>query len=377
MSIAIVPVSTKRDRERFLRLPWRLYRDDPAWVPNLLLLQRDVIAEKHNPFFDHGEAAFFLAERDGELVGRISAQIDRRHNEQHGERTGFFGFYESVDDATIARALFDAAESWLRERRMQTSRGPFNLSIDEEAGILVEGFEHPPVIGMTHSLPYYGPLIEGAGYGKAMDLLAYSWDVQPAPERMMGAIEQTRGAPGLTLRKINMRRLRQEVDLLLDVYNDAWEQNWGYVRVPQRAARKLADDLRLIADPRLVQIAEVNGEAAGMIVGLPNLYEAIRDFKGMIDPWKAAKLVWRLKVRGVESGRVMLFGVKHEFRTRALYGLPFLLLDELYRSSQHGRYKWCEESWILESNGPMNALMQYWNTQVYKRYRIYERSLPA
>jgi hypothetical protein len=376
VTLEVVPVRSKRDEDAFLRLPWRLYRADPAWIPNLLILQRDVISRKRNPFFDHGKAQLFLARREGEVVGRISAQIDHRHVDHHQERAGFFGFFEAVDDASVSRALFGAAEAWLRERGMTCSRGPFNFSIDEEVGILVEGFDHSPMIGMTHSLPYYGPLIEAAGYAKAMDLSAYRWQIKPPPARMLAAIERTRAAPGLRLRPINMRRLRRDVDLLLDIYNQAWGDNWGYVPVSRRAARKLAADLRLIADPKIVLIAEVEGEAAGMVVGLPNLYEAIHDFNGFIDPWKALKLLWRLKVRGPETGRIMIFGVKPKFqRRRDLYGLPFLLLYELYRAGQKRRYKWCEESWVLENNARLNAIMPYWDAHVYKRYRIYEKAL--
>jgi hypothetical protein len=183
--------------------------------------------------------------------------------------------------------------------------------------------------------------------------------------------------PSLRVRKINMRHLHRDVDVLLDIYMDAWQENWGFVPVTKRAARKIAGDLRLIADPDIVLIAEVDGEPAGMVVGIPNLYEAIRDFKGFIDPWKALKLLWRLKLRGTETGRVLLFGVKQKFqRNRELYGLPFVLLDALYNAaSRKGRYKWCEESWILETNTRMNALMPYYGAHVYKRYRIYEKAL--
>jgi hypothetical protein len=376
-SVEVRPATSRADRERFLRLPWRLYKDDPAWVPNLLFLQRDLLSEKKNPFFDHGEAQLFLAWREGEVVGRISAQIDRRHNEQHGERTGFFGFFESVDDTSVAKALLDAAQAWLQQRGMVASRGPFGFCIDQEVGVLVEGFEHPPMIDMTHALPYYGSLIEAAGYAKEIDLLAYRWEIQEPPERMREAIERTRAVPGLRVRKINMRHLHRDVDILLDIYMDAWQENWGFVPVTKRAARKIAGDLRLIADPDIVLIAEVDGEPAGMVVGIPNLYEAIHDFKGFLDPWKALKLLWRLKLRGTETGRVLLFGVKQKFqRSRELYGLPFVLLDELYKAaSRKGRYKWCEESWILETNTRMNALMPYYGARVYKRYRIYEKAL--
>jgi hypothetical protein len=375
LSVEVVLARTKQEREEFLRLPWRLYKGNPNWVPNLLMLQRELIFEKKNPFFDHGEAEFFLAKREGMVVGRISANIDRRHNEYHKEKTGYFGFFESEDDPEIAHALFAAAEAWLRERGMELSRRPFGLSIDQEVGMLIDGYNMPPMIDTTYAQPFYPALVEGEHYAKAMDLFAYRWEVKEPPARMMEAIEKTQAVPGLKLRKIRMSKLKQEVDILLDIYTESWQDNWGYVSVSPRAAQKMADDLRLIADPNVVIIAEVNGEPAGMVIGIPNLNEATRDFNGFIDPIKALKLIWRLKVRKLETGRLLLFGVKPKFRTRELYGLPFVLLYELYLGSKKGRYKWCEESWILESNGPMNAMMPYWEAYVYKKYRLYEKAL--
>jgi hypothetical protein len=375
MPVEIVPVASARQRDQFLRLPWRLYRNDPAWIPNLLLLQREVIDPKKNPFFEHGEAQLYLALRDGRVAGRISTQTDRLHNEYTGEKTGFFGFFECEDDPDAAGALFGAAEGWLADQGMNRIRGPLNFSINEELGILAEGFEHPPMIAMTHSLPYYDSLIQRAGYAKAIDLYAYRWDIKPPPDRIMKAVESAREAPGLRVRTVDMRHLRRDVDILLDIYNDTWSDNWGYVPVTPREAHKMADDLKLIADPRIGVIAEVDGEPAGMILGLPNLYEAIRDFRGFINPWNALKLLWRLKIRKTETGRLLLFGVKPKFRTRELFGLPYLLLYELYLGSQKGRYKWGEMSWVLETNGRLNAIMPHWDAYIYKRYRIYEKPL--
>jgi hypothetical protein len=375
-AIEVSSARSKQEQEEFLRFPWLLYEGDPNWVPNLLMLQRDVISRKRNPFFDHGDAELLIARRNGAPVGRISASIDHRHNDFHNEKSGFFGFFESENDPEVATQLLTTAEAWLRERGMDRVLGPLSFSIDEEVGMLVEGFDMPPMIGMTYAPPYYTELLQQAGYGKEIDLLAYRWNVVDPPERMMEAIEKTRAAAGLKIRKINMRRLHRDVDLLLEIYNESWQDNWGYVQVSPRAARKMAGDLRLIADPGIVLIAEVDGEPAGMVVGLPNLYEAIRDFNGFIDPIKLAKLVWRLKVRGTETGRILLFGVKPKFqRVRDLYGLPFLLLYELYAAAKKKRYKWCEESWILETNTRLNALMPYWNAYVYKKYRIFRKAL--
>ncbi|HEX5142143.1 MAG TPA: hypothetical protein VFX19_14475 [Dehalococcoidia bacterium] len=376
MTVQVIPVSSKAEREAFLRLPWQLYAGHKAWVPNLLMLQREVIDPKKNPFFEHAEVQLFLAMRDGAPAGRISASIDRDHNAQHSEKTGFFGFFETADDAEVSSALLRAVEDWHRDRGMDCIRGPFSFSINEEVGLQVEGFDEPAMIATPQALPYYGGLIEAAGYVKAEDLLGYRWNIEALPDRMTEAIEKTRAVPNLKIRQANPWKLRREVDILLDIYNDAWQENWGYVQVTQKEAAKLAADLRLIVDKRVVLIAEVDGEPAGTVVGLPNLYESIRDFNGFIDPIKAVKLIWRLKVRGPKTGRVFLFGVKKKFqRTRELYGLPFLLLSELYAGAKKGRYDWCEESWVLESNGRLNALMPYWGAYVYKRWRIYEKGL--
>jgi hypothetical protein len=375
MSLQVVTVRSKDEREQFLRLPWKLYDGRASWVPNLLILQREVIDTKKNPFFEHGEAQLFLALRDGEPVGRISASIDHDHNRYHSEQTGFFGFFEAVEECEVAGALLGSAESWLRERGMARARGPFSFSLNEEAGLQVDGFDEQAMIAMPQALSYYGALVESAGYAKAMDLLAYRWDMQQPPDRMREAIARTRAFEGLAVRTVRMRHLKQEVNVLLDIYNDTWHENWGYVPVTRREAAKLVSDLRLVADRRIVLIAEINGEPAGMVVGLPNLYEAIHDFNGLVDPLKAIKLLWRLKARGTRTGRIFLFGVKKKFRTRELVGLPFLLLDELYQAGEKARYVWCEQSWVLENNARLNAIMPHWGAFVYKRYRVYEKAL--
>jgi hypothetical protein len=375
VAVEVTQARSKADREAFLRLPWRIYKGMSNWVPNPLLLQRDVIDEKKNPFFSHGEAALFLARRGDEVVGRISASVDRDHNSFHNERSSAFGFFECIDDPEVASALLEATEAWGRDHGMDTVRGPISFSMAEEVGLQVEGFEQPAMIAVPQSLPYHGGLIEAAGYGKAMDLLGYRWDIQKLPDRIMEAIEKTRAQPGLTVRQANPWKLRREVDILLDIYNEAWRENWGFAEVTEREAAKIAADLRLIVDKRIVHIAEIDGEPAGMVVGLPNLYEATRDFNGFLDPVKAIKLLWRLKVRGPETGRIMLFGVKKRFQTRQYYGLPYLLLEELYKGASKGRYIWCEQSWVLESNTRLNALMPHWGAYVYKRWRIFEKRL--
>ncbi len=375
MTVTIVPVTTKQQREQFLRLPERLYRDDPAWIPNLYMLQREQLSESKNPFFEHGQAQLYLAFQDGQPVGRISAHVDRLSNEYHDENVAFFGFFESVDDAKVANALLETAEEWARARRFERIRGPMNFSINEEIGLIVEGFEHPPFVAMPHARPYYPSLLECAGYARAVDMFAFRWPIVRPPERTLAAAEEARKLPNIRLRKVNLWRLQRDVLTMLEIFNETWSDNWGFVPATPREARKMASDLRLIADTRIAIIAEIDGEAAGMVVGVPNLYEAIRDFRGRLNPWNALRLVWRLKVRGVKTGRLMLFGVKKKFRTRKYVGLSFLLLDELWRGSVKAGYEWSEESWVLESNTRMTSLMSYWGAEPYKRYRVYEKAL--
>jgi hypothetical protein len=375
VTIDVFPVRSSKERDRFLRLPWRLYRNDPAWIPNLLLLQRETVDPKKNPFFQHGEAELYLALREGRAVGRISAQVDRENNDYRHEAAGFFGFFESEDDPEIAKALFAAAEAWLRERGMTLARGPFNFNIQEECGILVEGFEHPPVIAMPHALPYYDRLISGSGYAQVMDLLAYRWDITEPPQRMMEAVARARQLPELKVRHVELRHMQRDLDILLDIFKDAWHENWGYVPPTAAEAKKLAADLRLVIEENLGIIAEVDGEPAGMILALPNLYEAIRDCRGFLNPISALRAVWRLKIRKLETGRLMLFGVKRKFATRHFIGIPYLLLYELYLGAKKGRYKWGEMSWVLENNSRLNALMSHWDAEAYKRYRLYEKPL--
>lgn len=375
MAATVSPVDGKDDLDAFIRLPWRLYANDPNWVPPLLRLQREQFSPRHNPFFEHADVRLFLARRHGQVVGRISAQIDHEHNRYHDERTGFFGFFESENDPEIARALLAAAEGWLRHRGMDRVRGPLSFSINGEVGFLIDGFHSPPMIMMPYSPPYYIDLLAGAGYVKVKDLFAWRYDGTEIPERAKPIVKALREMPEVKVRKANIRRFHDEVRAILDVFNDAWSDNWGFVPATEAEAEKLADDIRLIADPYIVPIVEVDGKVAGVALGVPNLNEAIHDLNGRLFPFGFLKLLWRLKVRGLKSGRVLLMGVKKAYRTRRYAGLAYLVVNELYRPAKEQRYQWVEFSWTLEDNRQINAMIKNINCTHYKTYRIYEKAL--
>ncbi len=375
-AVEIVPVQGPALLDRFIRLPERLYAGDPCFVPPLHSERRDALSPGKNPFFDHAEAAFWLARRDGRDVGRISAQIDRLAPDDGGPKTGNFGLLAAEDDPAVFAALLRTAEDWLRGRGCARALGPLNLSTNEEVGLLVDGFDTPPMVLTPHDPPYAGPRLEAQGYGKAKDVLAYlcgtATVLPPAVTRRVG-----RGPPpGVVLRPLDMRRYDEEVSTLTDILNDAWADNWGFVPTTEAETRALAKGLKEVIDPRLVWFGEIDGEAAGVIVYLPNVNEAIRDLGGRLLPFGWARLLWRLKVSRVRSVRVPLMGVKRRFqRDRRGQLLPFLLIDRGGRAALGLGYERIELSWVLEDNGPMNAIAQAVGGRVYKRWRIYDKAL--
>ncbi len=376
MSVAIRPVQTRREVDRFIKLPWKIYKNNPAWIPPLLLERKQFLNPKKNPYFEHAEVQLFLAERDGEVVGRISAQIDHLHNRTHKEQTGFFGFFESVEDFEVSSALIEEASAWLRNQGMKTLRGPFSFSINEESGLLIEGFEYPPYILMPHNPPYYSNLLEQSGLKKVKDLYGWNRDVfSPFPEEVYGIIEEVKKYPGLKIREVNPKDLKKDVQIIVDVFNSAWSQNWGFVPLTEHEVQKMADDFKLILDPHVALIAEVNGLPVGICVGLPNLNEAIRDLNGRLFPFGFLKLLYRVKRRKIKSGRVILLGIKKEYRGSVLGALSVLFYVEIGQRGRARGFRASELSWTLEDNEKINRGIELMGGERYKTYRIYEKSL--
>jgi len=258
---------------------------------------------------------------------------------------------------------------------MDRIRGPMNFSTNGEVGFLAEGHDRPPVVMMPYTHAYYLGLVEGAGYGRAKDLFAWLWQHQPVPEGPARMVKELRSRPEISLRRPNMKRFREEVRTILDLYNDAWSENWGFVPATDAEAEDMVRDLKFLVDPEIIPFVEVDGVPAGVCLAVPNLNEAIRDLNGRLFPFGWLKLLWRLKVRHVRSGRLVLLGIKSEFRTRQYAGLAYLLCDEIYRSAVWHHFDWAEFSWTLEDNGLVNSLIRKVGAEHYKTYRIYEKLL--
>jgi hypothetical protein len=374
--VEVIPVQTKAELERFIRVPMRLMADDPKYVAPLMFERREALSPKTNPFFQHADHQFFLARRDGRDVGRISAQIDHLAKFDPQVPTGLFGMIAAEDDAEVFAALFDAAETWLRARDRKQVLGPFNLSISEEVGLLVDGFDSPPMIMMPHDPRWTARRIEDLGYAKAKDVYAY---INEEGFRFSDRVERrlARGLPeGVTVRHAEMKHLDREVKILAEIVNDAWSDNWGGLSLTEAETKHLGESLGLILIPEWVWFYEIDGEPAAFIILLPDLNDAIRDLKGKIFPFGWAKMLWRLKTQKIRRGRVPLMGVRKKF-TRDRRGMlaPFVLVDAIRSRAVPRGMQEAEYSWILEDNMAMRHILEGLNARIYKTYRIYGKAL--
>lgn len=368
--VIVAPVQSRSDLKRFLHLPWRLYRHNPVWVPPLLYDLKRLLNPRIHPFHEHAEVQYFLARRGTEVVGRIAAIVNHQHIQFHNDATGFFGFFESADDQAAATALLHTAAQWVATRGMQRISGPMNFSTNEECGLLVDGFEHAPMVMMPYNPPYYAPLLEAAGYTKTKDLLAYLLDDTTPPERLVRGVQRLQRAQHVTIRPINKKRLRQDVALLLEIYQSAWERNWGFIPMTEAEADYLAAELRRVGDPELCLIAEVNGEPAGFALALPDYNQALRHIDGRLFPFGLCKLLWYR--RRINAARVLTLGLKPGFRRR---GLDAMLYLRLWEEAPKLGYPTVECSWILEDNWDMRRGLERMGARIYKTYRIYEKGL--
>ncbi|MEE9299840.1 MAG: N-acetyltransferase [Alphaproteobacteria bacterium] len=376
-AVRIEPVDGRASLDRFIRLPWSVYADDANWVPPLLMERRAHLSAKTNPFFAHADVKFWLAYRGSRCSGRISAQVNHAHLEAHNDATGHFGFLEAEDDSETFHALLDAAERWLREKQMRRVRGPFSFSINDESGVLVDGFDTPPSLMMGHAFPYYATRIEEQGYVKAKDLIAYDYEIHhrmPSPAKAL--VDRVRESREVTLRPLQMSRYKEDIGVILDIFNDAWSRNWGFVPLSEAESQQVAKDLKPLVRADLVCIAEVEGEPAAMAVSLPNLNEAIADLNGSLFPWGWLKLLWRLKVGGLRTARVMLMGVRRRHHGTPLgAALAFAVIDAIRAGHERRGFKKAELSWVLEDNTSMCRVIDSIGGRPYKTYRIYQKAL--
>ena len=372
--VEVSSISCRKDRNAFIRFPWQIYKDDPAWVPPLILERKAFLDRKRHPFYQHGEAALFLACRNGEIVGRIMASDDPNYNSLHQSNVGCFGLFESIDDRDVTAALFDTASNWLRARGRDEIMGPIDYSTNYVCGLLVDGFEHPPTILTSHNPRYYPPLIESCRFSKAKDWYAWWFSEFPeAAERLRKVATARAGRHGVTIRPVNLRKIEDESRRLRTIYNQAWEENWGFVPFTEAEFDHLAREMKPLIVPQGTLLAEVGDEPVGFVIGVPDINVALRHINGRLTrfgfPIGLIKLLYyRTKIR---TGRLVALGVVEKYRRAGIAEtLVLRLMDEAFKRGFTG-----ELSMTLEDNFMINRFIEALGAARYKTYRIYSRSL--
>ncbi len=374
--IEIREIAPGGDFKDFLNVVDTIYASDPNYIRPLDMMVEEQFNPKKNPFFLHGEAHFFTAHRNGKCVGRISASIDREHVARYKDDTGFFGFFDTIDDAEVGKALLDAAEGWLKKKGLKRARGPISLSIWEEVGLLVKGFDRPPVIMNPHHHPYQAKLVEDGGYAKVKDLFGWYYEIHELNARTKKAHDDILAMPEVEARPVSLRRIERDIEIILEIFNDAWLENWGFVPATREEGRKMAADFRFIVNPETTRIIFIDGEPAAFAIALPNLNELIKDLHGKVFPLGLVKLIYRLKVEGPKSARMVILGIKKKFRMQRKYaGLSLYLFAAIHLACRRIGITWGELGWTLEDNAAVNTAIKVIGGKNYKTYRVFERQL--
>jgi hypothetical protein len=377
--LTLIPVATAADRTRFVDLVWRLYANDPNWVPPLKSEVKGLIGGiKTNPWFGHAEAQFWMVERDGRIVGRISAQVDQLVLQHMGPGTGHWGMFECVDDQAVADLLIDTAENWLRAKGMTKAQGPFSLSVWDEPGLLVQGFEGPPTVMMGHHLAYYERLITARGYAGVKDLHCWSLPIgQPFPEMVQRIVAFSERNTKLVTRPVNKANFDAEAALILEILNDAWADNWGFVPLTPAEIAYVGKKLKPIVFEKLIRIAEYEGVPVGFMMTLPDINELTRDLNGNLFPFGWAKLLWRLRKPQVKRMRVPLMGIRKSLQGHRVASLMAFQMIEYIRRDAIAEFGATEGEigWILDDNGPMRSIADAIDSHVTRTYRVYEKAL--
>jgi len=368
--IEIVEVKTQRDLDEFITLPFSLYSEDPLFVPPLIKDMRERFSSK-NPLFLHARARYFLAKKEGKISGRIISFVNQKHIEFQKERAGFFSFFESTRDYGVASALLDMVSEILKKEGMDIIRGPMNFSTNEECGFLREGFTESPKLMMPYNPPYYNDFMEQSGMEKAKDLFAYISDIpEKLPEKILRVAEISEKR-GIKARHINRERFNHEMMIFRDVYNSAWEKNWGFIPITEKEITYIADKLKPVVLPELTVIAEKNGEPVGFLGVLPDYNFVLKKMKGKFNLLTIAKALYYS--RKITDLRLLLLGIKAEYRNKGVDALLFR--EGLKGTAKYKRFKRMEFSWILEDNIPVRNLVEMIGARLYKKYRIYEKRL--
>ena len=365
-------VTTKEERKQFLEFPYSHYEEDEHWIPPLRMEQKKLIDQEKNAFYNNGNIAMFLAEQNGKVCGRIAAIEDHRFNDFHDSNIGFFGFFECIDDESVARLLFKVATDWLAEKGYSDVLGPSNPSMMDEIGILIDGFQFDPSILMPYHKPYYDKLIKSAGLEKEMDMFAFRVTQETVSfDRMYRAEEIVkRRYPRLRIREVNLKNIDQEVETVRKIFNEAWKDNWGFIPLTEEELASTADDFKMILDPKVAHIAEIGGEPIAFSIALPDLNQVLKKMDGRLFPFGIFKLLWHK--RNINRIRTALMGVLPEYQGK---GIDALLHKEAILNGREVGYKSSELSWVLETNTNMIRVAERLGAKIEKTYRMYRKEL--
>lgn len=377
-SITIDEVSGPKGRKAFIRAGKVAYDGDPAYVAPLEYEVGARLDPAANPALKGADVALFIAKKDGAVAGRISAFVNPLHLQRYDDATGHFGFLDAIDDAEVFAALLKTAEDYFRARGLKKAAGPFSFSVNEECGLLISGFEAPPYIMMPHGRPWYAAHVEAAGYVKAMDMhaLRYIPRRQFIPEKRMKFIERALSSPKVSIRNIDFKRFNEEISTLVDIYKDAWSENWGFIPMTEAQIAHMAKELRPIIEPYNIIFCEYDGEPVAFGLVLPNVMQAIRDFDGKLLPFNWVKLLWRLKVKKLPEARMPLMGVRKKLHGKPLgAAFAYKIIDMVNSANMDNGVISSELSWILETNTDMLTMLTDMGGEIYKTYRIYERGI--
>ena len=375
MSVEIRETPIGGSLRQFLDVVDYIYRDTKNYVRPLDFDVKNGLSPKH-PFFEHGEATIFTAHRNGWCVGRCTAQVDQLHLERHQDETGFFGFFDTIEDQDVACELLDAACNWLSARGMKRVNGPLSLNYNGTVGCLVEGFDSKPVFLTPYHHPYQGGLIEGAGFQKLKDCYGWRYEVGDIPQRVQKAWDEIAAMPEISWRHVDLGQVSRDVRVVMDVYNDGWSDHWWFEPLTEAELTDLAQELRMVLVPELTLIVEIDGEPAAVALALPNVNEMIGDLRGRLLPFGVLKLLWRLKVQGPKSARLIILGIRKKYRNVKKYAaLSLFLYAKMNEAGTKTGCKWGELGWTMEDNHPVNVGIKMMGGKIYKRYRLYERAL--
>lgn len=373
--ILVKPVTDKAGKMDFLNVPFTVYKDDPNWVAPLYLERLEHLDPKKNPYFEHAAVQLFVAYKDGKPVGRISAQDDRLRLERYKDNKGMFGFLDSLDEPEIYAALINAARQWLKARGRSGMLGPFNFSVNDEMGLLIDGFDTPPNMMMPHGKSYASKRVEEQGFTKAKDVIAYFYELGEQPALLQRVQKRAMASGDFAIRPIVLKDMKNEIRLIRDIFNDAWSANWGFVEWTEAELDKLGKDLKLLLNGNFGYVASYKGEAAAFVVTLPNLNEWIKGMNGRLLPFNWAKLAARVIRKKPDSYRMPLMGVRRKFHSTLIGSSLATMVIDAARGYHYARGgKTAELSWILEDNYPVRKIIEAFGGVPYKTYRIYEKA---